>query len=145
MASNRETFWDKNSFAFVGHSSEKPFPKLSYTELKKRSKRVFAVDPRVERIDGDPAYDDLGNLPEPVEAVVLEVPRDETAEWMRRAADAGVKDVWIHMGRETPEALALAEQAGINARHGSCAVMYVKPGLSYHALHRGIEKLRGTY
>lgn len=145
MASNRETFWERGSFAFVGRSSDAGFPLLSYTELKKRGDKVFAVDPSVETIDGDPAYDDLASLPEPVEAVVLEVPKEETADWIRRAAEAGVRDVWIHMGRETPEALKLAEDAGINARHGTCAVMYVKPGFSYHALHRGIEKLRGTY
>ena len=59
--------------------------------------------------------------------------------------DAGIKDVWIHMGRETPEALDLARDKGINARTGSCAVMYVKPELSYHSIHKWIVKLVGKY
>jgi predicted CoA-binding protein len=89
MRSNREAFWQNRSFAFVGHSSEAPFPKLSYGELKKRGGKVVAVDPSVDSIDGDPAYDDLASLPEPVDAVVLAVPRDETAAWVERAAAAG--------------------------------------------------------
>ena len=61
-------------------------------------------------------------MPEPVEAVVLEVPKEETAAWVERAADAGVTEVWIHMGRETPEALALAEEKGLNVRTGNRGV-----------------------
>lgn len=145
MASNRETFWDKRSFAFVGHSSVKPFPKLSYAACKKLGRRVVPVDPSADEIEGDVAYSDLRSLPEPVDAVVIEVPKDETADWVRQAGELGIKDVWIHQGRDTPEALSAAEQAGINLRHGTCAVMYVQPGFSIHGIHRGIEKLRGTY
>ena len=60
-------------------------------------------------------------------------------------ADAGVKEVWIHMGRDTPEALDLARENGMNARTGTCAVMYVKPELSYHSIHRWIAKRTGKY
>src|SRR5208282_6519428 len=105
MATAHEAFWNHSSYAFVGHSSAKGFPALSYGEAKKRGKKVFAVDASVERIAGDKTYPDLRALPEPVEGVVLEVPREETADWVRQAARAGIKNVWIHMNRETPEAL----------------------------------------
>ena len=64
---------------------------------------------------------------------------------MAKATDAGIKDVWIHLGRETPEALALAQDKGINARSGTCAVMYVTPGITYHSIHKWIMKLAGKY
>ena len=145
MASAHERFWEHGSFAFVGHTSAKPFPALSYRELRGRGKTVFAVDPSVDEIEGDPAYDDLAALPQSVEAVVLEVPRGETEEWLRRAADAGVRHAWIHMGRDTPEALALARERGIEAVTGTCAVMYVKPDFSYHTLHKWVNQLTGRY
>jgi predicted CoA-binding protein len=145
MPSSRETFWNNASFAFVGHSSKKPFPKLSYGELRRQGKKVFAVDPSAESILGDRAYVDLASLPEKVDAVVIEVPREETARWVARAADAGIKHVWIHMLRDTPEALEVARTRDLDLRTGSCAMMYVSHGLSYHTVHKALDKALGRY
>jgi len=49
------------------------------------------------------------------------------------------------MGTETPEALDLAGEKGINVRSGTCAVMYLKQGFSYHSLHKWIAKLIGKF
>ena len=145
MPTDYEAFWTNSSFAFVGHSTEKAFPTLSYSELKKQGKKVFAVDPSVEEIAGDQTYPDLASLPEKVDAVVLELPKPETEDWVAKAADAGIQNVWIHMNRETPEALALARERGIKIHTGTCAVMYVKRGFSYHSLHKWINQLLGKY
>ena len=145
MPTEHEEFWTNSSFAFVGQSAAKGFPTLSYGELKKQGRKVFAVDPSVDEIAGDETYPDLASLPEKVDAVVLEVPKQETRDWVAKAADAGVQNVWIHMNRETPEALALAKESGIKVHTGTCAVMYVKQGLSYHSLHKWINQLLGKY
>lgn len=145
MPSNHELFWQNERYAVVGHTEARGFPLLTYRGLKNLGKTVFPVDVSVPTIDGDPTFGDLAALPEAVQAMVLEVPPEETAAWIERAADAGVKDVWVHMKRETPEALAKAQERGINLRTGTCAVMYVTPGFSYHAIHRGLRKLTGNY
>jgi hypothetical protein len=80
-----------------------------------------------------------------VDALVLEVPADETRDWVGRAADAGIRKVWIHMGRDTPEALALGRERGLDVLTGTCAVMYVKPGFSYHTLHKWVNQVAGRY
>ena len=64
---------------------------------------------------------------------------------MRQAADLGIRSVWIHMGRDTPEALALAKERGLEVHTGSCAVMYLTSGFSVHAIHKWVDKLRGSY
>jgi predicted CoA-binding protein len=143
VRSNFETFWDRRSFAVVGHTGKSPFPRLTYAALKRRGKTVFAIDRGTGGIDGDSTYDDLASLPAPVDAVVIETPPEETAGWVRRAAEAGVKDVWIHQGRQTPEALELAHRHGINLRHGTCAVMYLADGV--HRIHRWVDRVRGVY
>jgi predicted CoA-binding protein len=145
MPTAHERFWENESFAFVGDSAKKGFPTLSYGELRKQGRKVYAVDPSRAEIEGDRAYPDLVSLPEKVQAVVLEVPSEETREWVARAADAGIRHVWIHMGRDTPEALALAEERGLDVLTGTCAVMYVKPGFSYHTLHKWANQLTGRY
>ena len=145
MPSNYETFFENERFAVVGDKAKQTFPVLTYRGLKKLGKTVFPIDPSVEEVEGDHAYTTLEGLPEKVDAVVLEVPKTDTRDWVAKVADAGIKDVWIHMGRETPEALSLAQDKGINARSGSCAVMYVKPELSYHSIHRWLMKRAGKY
>lgn len=145
MPSDYERFWTNSSFAVVGHSAKGDFPKLSYRQLKKLGKKVFAVDPSAQTIEGDKAYPDLASLPEKVEAVVIETPKEETRDWVTRAADAGIRNVWLHMGCETPEALALGRQKGLNVLHGTCAVMYLIPGFSFHSIHKWIAKLLGKY
>ena len=145
MPSDYESFWTGSSYAVVGHSAKESFPKITYRELKKAGKKVFAVDPGADTVEGDKAHSDLASLPEKVEAVVIEVPREESRDWVAKAADAGIENVWIHMGCDTPEALALAREKGLNVCHGTCAVMYVIPGFSYHSIHKWINKMLGKY
>lgn len=145
MSTAHETFWTHSSFAFVGNSAKKGFPKISYGEAKKRGKKVFAVDPSTGQIAGDKAYPDLRSLPEMVDGVVLEVSREETFDWVRQAAAAGIKNVWIHMNRETPEAVEFAKQAGLNVLSGTCAVMYLAQGFTYHSIHKWLNKLTRRY
>ncbi|NND36104.1 MAG: CoA-binding protein [Gammaproteobacteria bacterium] len=145
MSSRFESFWDRSSYAVVGHSAKKKFPSLTYLGLKNQGKTVYPVDPSVVTVEGDAVYPNLESIPGEVEAVVLELPKDETRDWVARAADRGIKDVWIHMGTETPEALALARERGVDLRHGTCAVMYLTRGASIHALHGWIMKVIGKY
>jgi len=145
MPSAYENFWTESSYAVVGHSAKEPFPKITYRELKKSGKKVFAVDLSADVIEGDKAYSDLPSLPEQVEAIVIETPKEETRDWIAQAAEVGIKNVWIHMGCETPEALDLAREKGLNVCHGTCAVMYLVPGFSVHSIHKWISKLFGKY
>ena len=145
MPTPHEQFWTQSSFAFVGHSAAKPFPTMSYGEAKKLGKKVFAIDASVPDIAGDKTFVDFSALPAKVEGAVLEVPREETERWVGLAADAGIKSVWIHMARETPEALALAKGRGVEVFTGSCAVMYLVKRPSYHSIHKWANKLAGKY
>jgi predicted CoA-binding protein len=145
VPSNHERFWEHASFAVVGHTAKKGFPKLTYGALREGAKTVYPVDPSTDEIEGDRAYPDLASLPEKVEAAVLEVPAEDCEEWVRRSADAGVRHLWIHMGRDTPQALELARQRGLEVLTGTCAVMYVKEGFSYHSLHKWVNRLAGRY
>jgi predicted CoA-binding protein len=144
MTSSYEQFWERKSFAVVGHSAKRKFPVLTYRGLKKLGKQVVPVDPSAVEIDGDRAVRSLGELPGPVEAAVLEVPPNETAEAVRQAAASGIRSVWIHQTTDTPEALAAAKEKGLNVLHGNCAVQYVNC-TSYHRIHRWLWRLLGKY
>lgn len=145
MASEREEFWKQSSFVVIGNSARMPFPQFTYRGLKQNQKKAYAIDPAAEAVLGDPVFRDLRSLPEPVEAAVLEVPQDETADWIRKVAEAGIRNVWLHMDTETPEALTLARQNGIRALTGTCAVMYLLPREFPHNFHGAIMRLFKKY
>ena len=144
MPSDYESFWEFQTYAVVGHSAKRPFPRLTYSGLKDRRRTVYAVDPSTENIDGDRASPP-GSLPGRVDALVVEVPSEETRSWVEQAAAMGVKDVWLHAQTGTPEAVQLARDSGIRLRTGTCAVMYLRHGFTYHSIHRLIRKLGGKY
>jgi uncharacterized protein len=145
MPSECELFWERDTYAVVGHQGKRNFPKITYKALKDRGKTAYAIDPSGSGVDDDKVYPDFGALPAPVEAAVLELPKEETAEWVARAADAGVQDIWLHQMTDTPEAVAEAEKRGLKVHTGHCAVMYNVPGFSMHAPHRWIMKLVGKF
>jgi len=145
MPSDYETFWGFDRYAVMGHSKTRRFPFWTYGGLKDRGKTVYPVDPNVSEIAGDRAYPDLTSLPGPVDAVVIEVPRAETRDFVRQVVDLGVKDLWLHMNTDSPEAVALAKDHGIRIRTGTCAVMYLRHGFTYHSIHRYINRALGKY
>ena len=144
MPSSYETFWNHDRYAVVGRD-EARFPKLTYRGLKESGKTVYPVSTDTPAIDGDPTFADFTSLPQPVDGVVIEVPKEETRDWVARAAEAGIHNVWIHMNRETPEALDLAREKGLDVRYGTCAVMYVTAGFTFHSIHKMIRKVKRTY
>ncbi len=146
MPSNHETFFYGQKFAVIGNSEKMAFPVITYRGLKKLSKTVYPVDPKADTIDeGDKVYRNLMELPEKVDGVIIEAPKKETESWVSKAAEAGIVDVWIHMGCDTKEAIRLAAEKGINLRTGTCAVMYVTPEPSFHSIHKWIMKILKKY
>ena len=145
MPSNYETFFNGQKFAVVGNSDKMNFPVLTYRGLKNLSKTVFPVDVKANEIDGDRVYREISEIPEQVDRVIFELPKNEMASWLLKASEAGIKDVWIHMGCETKEAVQLGIEKGINLRTGTCAVMYVTPDPSFHSIHKWIMKIFKKY
>lgn len=145
MSSNYESFFEGNSFAVVGNSSRKNFPELTFNGLISIGKKAFPIDFENGNMNGHKVFTSIKNLPEKVDSLIMEVPGEESEKWVDEAIDAGVRNVWIHQGCDSPEAAAKAKEAGINLRRGTCAVMYLTQGFSIHGFHRGIMKILGKF
>ena len=145
MTSEYESFWQFERYAVVGNSAKRPFPRLTYAGLKKNGKAVYPVDPGASKVDEDATFADLASIPGGVDAVVFELPKDETAAWLEKAADMGVKHVWLHANTDSPEALEIASRRDLRLRKGTCAVMYLEHGFSPHKVHGWIMKLLKKY
>lgn len=140
--SNKSDFFQRQRFALVGDSREKKFPKFTMKYLEERGKTVYPVD----LAGGQPGFlSSMAEVPADAEAVIIEVAKEKTRDVVASALDKGLDTIWIHQMTDTPEAVELATSRGAGVHTGSCAVMYLAPTASPHALHRGIWKLLGRF
>lgn len=140
--SDKSDFFTHQRFALVGDSRDKKFPQFTHKYLQEQGKTVYPVD----LAGGKPGYlDSLADVPEDAEAVIIEVAKEKTADAVSQALGRGFGRIWLHQMTDTPEALQLAAAAEASVETGGCAVMYLAPTLSPHALHRGIWKLISRY
>ena len=146
MPSDKEAFFELGSFAVVGNTDLRPFPRITYRNLRDLGKTVFPVELGGARyVEGDEAFASVRELPEPVDGVIVELPRRAVLDVVQDVISQGIRNLWLHAGCDTPEVLQLCAERGVHAHHGGCAVMYTHQGFSFHSLHRAVVKLLGRY
>jgi predicted CoA-binding protein len=144
MNASIQDFITGKRIAIAGASrSPGKFGNAAGIELKARGYEVFLVHPEALEIDGQPCYPSLAALPEKVDGVLVSVPPSKAGEVMRQASAAGVQNVWLQAGAETPELLDLGKELGLNLVSGKCILMYAQPVRSVHLVHRWVCKLTG--
>ncbi len=143
MRSEREAFFELQRYAVVGHTDLRPFPNPIYRALRERGKSVYPVDLGGARyVEGDEAFAGLAELPEAVEAAILDVPRDRVPPVVEDAASMHLGKLWLQPGCESVEALGLCEARGVIVHTGARAELYLGSGFSAGRL---LAKLLGRY
>jgi predicted CoA-binding protein len=83
--------------------------------------KVYPVNPRETVVEGLPAYPNLGSLPEKPRGVSIITPPAITERIVAEAADAGARFVWMQPGAESPEAIRIARDRGLEViADGTC-------------------------
>jgi len=92
--------------------------------------RVIPVNPYADELFGQMVYRTLADIPEPVEIVDVFRPPGDTPEVARQAVAIGAKAVWLQLGISSPEARAIAEEAGLDYVENRCiAVEMARHGI----------------
>ena len=139
-----QDFVNGKRIAVVGVSRDKTkFGNTAFTELAARGYQVFAVHPTAQEVAGARCYPNLAALQGQVDGVLVSVSPQQAVPVLREAAAIGLKNVWLQQGAESPEALALARDLGLNLVARKCVLMYASPVRSFHAWHRGFARLFG--
>lgn len=94
-----------------------------YRALKESGYRVYPVNPRAGRIDGDVCYPSLAALPEKPGVVDVVVPPKVGLAIVEEVAGAGVERVWFQPGAESAENIARARELGLKTVFGACALV----------------------
>lgn len=138
-----EQFLAERSLALAGASrSGKRFGNAVLKDLTKKGYRVVLVHPEAPEIDGHPCHPSVADLPDRVGGLVLVVPPDQSEGLVRQAAEAGIRNVWMQQGADSPEAVELCRDRGMNVVHGECILMFAQP-TGIHRFHRWLRGLFG--
>jgi uncharacterized protein len=136
-------FLEQKTLAVVGVSrSGKKFSNNIYKTLKAKGYRLFAVNPNVDCIDGEPCFSNVQSLPEKVQGVVIVVPPNQTEQIVKDAVAAGINNIWIQQGAESQRAIEFCQKKGINVIFNHCILMFAEPSLP-HKCHRYVLKVLG--
>jgi predicted CoA-binding protein len=139
-----QDFINSNRLAVVGVSRDgTKFGNTAFAELAARGYQVFAVHQTAQEIAGAPCYPNLTALRGQVDGVLVTVSPQQAVSVLREAASIGLRNVWLQQGAESPEALALARDLGLNLVARKCVLMYAPPVRSFHAWHRAFARLFG--
>lgn len=137
-------FLGHRSLALVGFSrSGKKFSNHVYKELSEKGYKLFPINPAAEEPSDVKVYPSLRDLPEPVSAALIVVPRAKTADVVREAAEVGVTSVWIQQGAESEEAVRVCQEKNLSFVSGRCILMFAEPAIWFHRVHRGVLGLFG--
>ena len=126
-----------------GHGSN-----VVYKRLRERGYEVFAVNPNADKVEGDPAYNDLRSIPGGVEAVVIGTGPEIAEETMRECAELGIKHVWMHRGpgpgSVSKTASTYGRERGIAVIDGGCPCMFGPTADFGHKAMRFVFTLSGN-
>lgn len=119
-----EGFLAASPIAVVGASADPS--KFGYRVLEAYLRHGFTaypVNPRGGEILGREAYPDLASLPEAPGAVSVITPPAVTKQVMPEIIASGARHIWMQPGTESPEAIRLAREAGLNVIAGGPCVL----------------------
>jgi uncharacterized protein len=138
-----DEFLSQEHVAFVGVSrNSKHFANVVYRSLREHGHTLYPVNPAADGapLEGDPSFRRIGDVPEPLDGVLVMVPADDAAEVVREALERGAPRIWLHRGTGkgsvSDEAVRLCRDAGVPVVDGACPLMFEEPVKGIHRMHR---------
>lgn len=108
--------------------------------------KVYAVCPESKTVEGDPTYQSLSALPEPVDVVITVHKKDKTIGIIKEAAILNPKPaIWFMPGTESEEALAICKENGMKYASSCMMGHRLIPGLkrfvNMHYFHSKVSRM----
>ena len=119
-----EDFLAQEALAVAGVSrSATGYGYKVWRHLQRKGLRVYPINPNATEIEGETAYASAKALPEPVGGVITVTPPEATMQVVRDCIECGIPRVWMQPGSESPAAIQLAEENGLDVVSGQCMLM----------------------
>ncbi|HOR26713.1 MAG TPA: CoA-binding protein [Candidatus Sumerlaeota bacterium] len=117
-------FIQSRPVAVVGASADRAkYGNIVLRNLRDRGWTVYAINPRAETIEGEPAYPNLAACPQTPGLAVMVTPPEVTRQVLDEAAAAGVGRIWMQPGAGDAAAIARANELGLELIHDACIMV----------------------
>lgn len=124
MATYIEEFPKYRTWAVVGVSDDRAkYGNKIYRDLREAGYTVYAVNPKLETVEGDPCYPSLKALPTVPEVVDLVVPPAVAEKVVEECLALGVLRIWFQPGSESDAAIEKAEEGGMQVVANACIMI----------------------
>jgi len=111
-------------WAVIGVSEDREkYGNKIYRDLRNAGYQVFAVNPKLATVEGDPCYASLKDLPEVPDVVDLVVPPSVSLKVVEECLALGVKRIWFQPGSESEEAVKKAQDGGMEVVYDACIMI----------------------
>lgn len=127
----RELLTSSRVIAVVGHTDDPSRPSYQIPAFLRRvGYKVYAVNPMLATVDGEPVYPTLDAVPEPIDMANIFRRSEYLPEVTTDAVRVGAKSVWAQLGLSNAEAAAIAADAGLPMVMNACIkVEYLRLGI----------------
>jgi len=120
-----ESFLSGHRIAVLGASqTSQKIGNSIVKDLSNKGYSIFVVHPSASEIDGRKCYANLRELSGQVDGVVLCIPPEKALTAVIDAADAGIRQLWLQEGADSPEVLAAAYTRGMSVVVNRCIMVY---------------------
>ena len=134
-----EEFLAQKKIAVVGVSRKKTkFGNAIYRELKQKGYTVYPINPNIKEYEGVICYPDLYSLPEKIDAVVINVPPEQTEKLVREANEIGITKIWLQQGSQSENAVKFCKENGMDCVSNECILMFAQPSAFIHWAHKWV-------
>jgi len=120
-----EKFLAASAFGVVGASTKRH--KYGNKVLRcylQNGKTVIGVNPLETEIEGVRCVTSVTDLPQEVHSISIITPPEVTTTVVDLAIEKGIENLWMQPGAENPDAVAKADQYGLNViADGSCLLV----------------------
>jgi predicted CoA-binding protein len=121
-----DAFFAGSPFAVVGASAARgKYGNRVLRAYLQNQRKVYAINPKEDVIEGVPCFADLLSLPEPVHGVSIITPPAITERVVEQAAQARIMHLWMQPGAESDTAIERAQAHGINCIAGGPCLLVV--------------------
>lgn len=127
MIADMNEFLSHEIWAVIGVSADPAkYGNKVYFQLKNAGYSVYAINPKLDNIEGDPCYPSLAALPVKPDAVSVVVPPKATEQVIKDCIELGIPRVWMQPGSESEEAIRNGEANGILVIHDQCVLIQTR-------------------
>lgn len=139
-----QRFLAPKKIAIAGVSrNNKKFGYAIFNELRQKGFDICPVNPNVDEIDGIKCFKTVAEMPAGYEKLFIVTPKSETDEIVKKAAEKGIKHIWVQQMSNTDKTQTIAKEHGVELIDKECIFMFAEPVTSVHKFHRFIWKVFG--